>query len=98
MEVARPSVGIKLEAIPLRNRAILDRGLDGETVLFNLSTNKLHSLNATAGFIWQHCTGANTVNRLVELLVQSFAVTVEQAQADLQPLLAGMHHAGLIEL
>lgn len=98
MAIARPSADVKVEAFPRRNETILDRVLDGETVLFNLSTNKLHSLNVTASFIWQHCTGTNTVSRLGELLGQSFAVTVEQAQADLQPVLAGMHHAGLIEL
>lgn len=98
MEPAPPPIDVTCDAIPRRKTAIMDRVLDGETVLFNVSTNKLHSLNITASFIWQHCTGANTVNRLGELLGQSFSVTVEQAQADLQALLAGMYREGLIEL
>ncbi len=98
METARLSVTILPDSVPRRNEAILDRELDGETVLFNIRTNKLHSLNATASFIWRYCTGTYTVNRLAELLGRSFAVTAEQAEADLRFLLAGMHDEGLIEL
>ena len=98
MNATHSAIEILPDTIPQKNEAILDRVLDGETVLFNLSTNKLHSLNATAGFIWQHCNGSNTMDKLVKLLARSFAVKAEQAETDLRKLLRGMHHAGLIEL
>ena len=98
MEPNPQSIDVKPDVCPRKKKDILDRVLDSETVLFNLSTNKLHSLNITASFIWQHCTGANTVKGLGEILGQTFAVTVEQAQADLLPVLASMDRAGIIEL
>ena len=98
MNTNQSAVVILPDTIPQKNDAILDRELDGETVLFNLGTNKLHSLNATASFIWQQCNGVNTMNGLVDLLAQSFAVKAEQAESDLRMLLEGMYHAGLIEL
>ncbi len=98
MNITPSAVEILSDTIPKKNEAILDRELDGETVLFNLSTNKLHSLNATAGFIWKECNGVNTMNSLVELLSHSFAVKAKQAERDLRVLLKGMYHAGLIEL
>ncbi len=98
MKNARPPIHILPDSVPRRNDAILDRELDGETVLFNISTNKLHSLNPTAGFIWRYCTGTYTVKKLGKLLGCSFAVTAKQAEADLRALLVGMHDEGLIEL
>ena len=98
MNPTHSAIEILPDTIPQKNESILDRVLDGETVLFNLSTNKLHSLNATAGFIWQQCNGVNTMNGLVKLLARSFAVKAEQAETDLRALLEGMYHAGLIEL
>lgn len=98
MNTTQSAVEILLDMTPQKNEAILDRELDGETVLFNLSTNKLHSLNTTASFIWEQCNGENTVDSLVELLGRSFAVKAEQAETDLRALLGGMVHAGLIEL
>jgi hypothetical protein len=98
MRTTQPTVEIFPDTIPQKNEAILDRVLDGETVLFNLSTNKLHSLNETASYIWQQCDGTNSVSSLVVLLKRSFAVKAEQAEADLCALLEGMYHAGLIEL
>ena len=98
MNTTQSAVEILSDSIPRKNEAILDREFDGETVLFNLGTNKLHSLNGTASFIWQECNGVNTVDGLVELLAGSFAVKAEQAGSDLRALLEGMYHAGLIEL
>ncbi len=86
------------DSVPRRNEAILDRELDGETVLFDIRTNQLHSLNSTSGFLWRYCTGTNTVKKLANLVCCSFAVTTKQAEADLRAWLVGMHDEGLIEL
>ncbi len=98
MKTKRPPIHIRQDTVPRRNDAILDRELDGETVLFNIRTNQLHSLNATAGFIWRYCTGTYTVKKLANLVNRSFAVPTKQAEADLRAWLVGMHDEGLIEL
>ena len=88
---------LRCGGIPSRSQVILSRELDNEMVLFDPRTNKLHSLNPTACFVWQHCDGITSVDMLATLLGRSFAVSSDQAEADLRSLLGMMHDEGLIE-
>ena len=87
-----------MEFIPKKNLRIMERDVDEEMVLFDSHTNKLHSLNLTAAFIWEHCDGVNTKERLSEIFSQSFEIPAAQAKRDVTKVLLTMHYEDLIEL
>lgn len=81
---------------PRRCMTVLERVLDEEVVLFDPRTNKLHSLNSTAAFIWRRCNGTRTVATLSRLLCRHYAVDPVRAKADVRRLLAELKAEGLI--
>lgn len=43
-----------------------------EVVIYDLKRDKVHSLNPTAAFVWQHCDGQRTPGELATLLQQEY--------------------------
>ncbi len=81
---------------PRRNEAILARVLEDEVVLFDPQTNKIHSLNPTAFFLWEHCDGERTSDQLVTLVCRRFDVAADRAAIDVSRLLDTMNAQALI--
>lgn len=51
-----------------RRGGIIVRELADETLVFDREKNKAHCLNRTAAFVWKHCDGRTSVNKLADLL------------------------------
>ena len=89
---------LPMGSIPKKNARIMERDVEEEMVLFDPHTNKLHSLNLTAAFLWELCDGENTKERLSEIFSRSFEIPAAQAKRDVTKVLLTMHHEDLIEL
>ena len=55
-----------------RQDDIVVQDLFDEMVIYDLKRDKIHALNPTAAFVWQHCDGGHTTEELIELLKQEF--------------------------
>lgn len=47
-----------------RKENLVVQELDGEFLIYDLNTNKAHSLNESASIIWNSCNGARTIDEL----------------------------------
>ena len=50
-----------------------------ESVIYDLKTNKAHSLNRMATLVWRHCDGHTTVPRMATLLAKELDVPAHEA-------------------
>ena len=50
-----------------------------ESVIYDLKTNKAHSLNRTATLVWRHCDGHTTVTQMATLLAKELDVPAHEA-------------------
>ena len=59
-----------------RTNKLLIQELDEELLVYDQENHKAHRLNATSGFVWQHCNGKRTVSQLAALLQRKENVPV----------------------
>lgn len=91
------------------DRTILDRvilrhshnvqgaGMEGETVLLDVSTSRYYTLNQMGSVIWEYCTGQHTVSDIHGFLCDRFEVAPEQALDDLVVLINQLVEEGLLQ-
>jgi PqqD family protein of HPr-rel-A system len=72
--------------------------LDDEVVLYNLRTDQVHVLNATAAAIWELCDGTLTPREIALALADAFGVAESRVLPDVQGMLTEFRSAGLVEL
>ncbi len=53
-----------------RQENIIVQDLRGETLIYDLTTNKAFCLNATSSFVWQNCDGEKEVGEIAEGLAR----------------------------
>lgn len=51
-----------------RTASLIVKEVDGETLVYDLNTDKAHCLNDTAARVWKNCDGRKTVNEISETL------------------------------
>ncbi len=73
--------------------------LIGDEVLImdTVYQKKAHTLNSTASFVWQHCTGENTLDQITQLLIEQYDVPQEQASSDISEVLLHLKSLDLLE-
>lgn len=76
-----------LEQICSRSADVIERDLQGESVLLDLNTGIYYSLNPAGGFIWRLLDGNRTVREIVDLVVAEFDVDPETAAEDAAALI-----------
>ena len=72
------------------------KSIDGETVILNRSTNQIHTLNATASFIWNMLEQQSDLDLIAKQLTESYEITLEAASTDLQTILNEWSELNLI--
>ena len=75
---------------------VLAAHLEGEAVLLDLKTKSYYRLNATAARIWSGLEQALEPRRIVEALVDEFAVDAATAQAEMERVIADLRARGLV--
>ena len=63
------------------------REVNGDLLVVDQDTNKIHQLNATAQFVWQQCDGETTIATISQKLSDEFEISIDQALGDTATLL-----------
>ncbi len=71
--------------------------IDGQTMVLDRSHNKLHELNATAGYIWRCCDGKTTVAEIVSATAREFDADPGAVERDVADILGKLTEMRLIE-
>ena len=51
-----------------RTESLIVKEVDGETLVYDLTTDKAHCLNDTAARVWKNCDGRKSVSEISEVL------------------------------
>ena len=81
---------------PSRRPELLSRSVDDEVVVLDRAAERVHQLNATAGFVWLHCDGQRTPEDLAALVGERFAGAPGDVLADVRSILADFGRLGLL--
>jgi hypothetical protein len=65
-----------------RDDALMVREIDGEILILDGRSDRIHKLNATASFIWRRCEEGATAQGIASALADEFAVDAQTALAD----------------
>jgi hypothetical protein len=61
-----------------RNNGLVVQEAAGETLIYDVNSNKAHCLNATAAFVWKVCDGNNSVADINNLMEKEFGTPVHE--------------------
>ncbi len=60
-----------------RTESLIVKEVDGETLVYDLKTDKAHCLNDTAARVWKNCDGRKTVSEISETLSAESSTSVK---------------------
>jgi len=80
-----------------RNDDIIWRKIEDKVVLIGKDGMAIHTLNKTAGYIWELCDGTNSPDEIAAKLCERFDVTPEEANVDVRETINKMEEMGLVE-
>ena len=72
------------------------RLVDGEMVILDLATGRVHHLNGTAGFIWSRFDGTASLDVVAECVAEQFEVDRRVAERDVKELAHRLTEIGLL--
>jgi hypothetical protein len=79
---------------PQRSSTVHAEAIGGELCLYDWRHGRVHSLNATASLVWQHCDGATSPDAIALILGRELGVP--EAQALVRETLRRLAHAQLL--
>lgn len=86
----------KMEAVPHRGEHLSVRVVDGEGIIYNPNTKRLHTLNATGLLVWDMCDASRDVRAIAQGVSETFGIEERVAQEDVAGYLAELHDEGLV--
>ena len=84
------------EKLQLRADDVVWRDVGDELVILELSTSTYLTLNGTAKHIWESLIDGTNIDALVEMLVERYRITAEQAKADAESFLSALAERDLL--
>ena len=92
-----PVDGTKLmRLVPRRNPDVQGMTLEGETVLFDLSTGRSYRLNSVETAVWEQCDGSATLFDIQAALCSRCELSPERARDQVVSLILQLGHDGLL--
>jgi len=82
--------------VPAQHADVVHQVLDGQAVLYDVTSGRTHRMNETALTVWQACDGRSTTRQVAARLVQMYDVPFETAIEDVEQCIAALAHAGLL--
>lgn len=73
-----------LNSLCTRVGSFLEREVDGEILLLDTETNRIHQLNKTASLIWRQYREGVSPELIAEVLAKDFEVAHDQIRADVE--------------
>ncbi len=74
------------------------RNVEGEVVILDKRSGKIHQLNSTASFVWNKLDGHTSVPAIVSDMVREFDVEFEIARADVARVVADLARLELVTI
>ena len=83
---------------PCRRKDIVLKKLGKERLLYNPTTDKVHTLNPTASLIWSLCDGKHSLQEIKKAIYENFSIkeTIE-IEKDILKNLKELQELGLLE-
>jgi len=81
----------------MRRGDLKARSVDGEMVVLDRRTERIHQLNPTASFIWDRCDGDRTLEQIAGGMMEAFEVDRETAAQDVAATVRQFTDLGLLE-
>jgi hypothetical protein len=72
------------------------RVIEGEVVILDRQTGRIHQLNSTASFVWTRLDSGTPLAGIVSEMVREFEVEVEVARADVAQVAAELVRLELV--
>ena len=82
--------------LPTRRADLITRVIDGEVVILDRASGRVHQLNATASCIWDCCDGLNSATDISVHVGASFNVLPEAILKDVVAILSELEQLGLL--
>jgi hypothetical protein len=79
-----------------RRPQLIDREIEGETVLLDLKSGVYYSLNEVGSDIWRLLADKATEQELVEAIAEKYEVAKDEAARDISELIKDLSDEGLI--
>lgn len=76
---------------------LLEERVDDEVVVYNRATDAYYTLNTTAAAVWDLATGEHTLDGLVAVLAEHFAIGPEEIRSDVAAIIREFADAGLLQ-
>jgi hypothetical protein len=81
---------------PVRHPEVLWREIQGETLLLRLDTGRPCVLNRVGGSVWSLMDGEKSLQDIVPLVGQDYAVDRERLEADIAAFVEALQERGLL--
>ena len=81
---------------PARRSDVVVREIEGETLVLDRQSGKVHQFNTTAGFIWACCDGLSTVSDIVNRLSVEYDLPSADVEPDVVDTIGRLHELGLL--
>ena len=81
---------------PIIRTGLVTREVDGECLVLDRQSEKIHQLNATAWFIWEHCDGERSIQSIAEEVAKAFGIALGDAERDVEATVARFQELGLL--
>ena len=75
---------------------VIDRAVEGETLIIHLPSGNYFSLNSVGTRIWESIDGRRTVRELVEIVAAEYDADPERVQVDVLNLINDLAGEGLV--
>jgi len=72
------------------------REVDGELIVLDVETDKVHQLNASASFIWRLCEEGQPPEAMAQRLAERFDVAEDVAFQDTRDIIGQLRALGLV--
>jgi hypothetical protein len=82
---------------PKRRSDVTVREVDGELLVLDHRTERVHQLNATAVYIWNQCDGATSVADISKAIAMEYGLDTHPAEADVTRTVAQFRALDLLE-
>jgi hypothetical protein len=84
------------EKLQLKVDDVVWREVGDDLVVLELSTSTYLTLNGTARYLWERLADATTLDGLIEMLVERYQISADQARSDTESFLSALADRELI--
>ena len=83
--------------IPKNRADVILQEVDGESLILDNNTQEIHQLNDTATFIWQRCTGNNSIANIISQVIKNYDISDDSARADVLGVISNLKDLKLLD-